>query len=58
MKKYKLTYDSRLGGNTYELRSQPHGHSSTACKSVESVRKQRGNSGEVLSDGKVWTVCL
>ena len=51
VQKYNLTDDSCLGGNTYELRSRPHGHFSTAC---ESVGTESGN----FRDGRVAKSCL
>lgn len=46
----KLTDDSCLRGNAYELRSQPQSHFSTVC---ESVRTELGNR-----EGRVEKSCL
>lgn len=50
VQKYNLTDDSCLGGNTYELRSRPHGHFSTARASVGA---ESGNG-----EGRVAKSCL
>lgn len=51
VQKYNLTDDSGLGGNIYELKSQPHGHLSTAR---ESVRTESGNFREGRAANLVW----
>lgn len=51
VQKYNLTDDSGLGGNTYELKNQLHGHLSTAR---ESFRTESGN----FREGRVANLVL